>query len=121
MNCCNYFGECDQSDTCPVRTGVVLPCQARHAAQVARVKSTRPAWLPGKGVPPEAGNFQIVDLGPDDSDDQPLTHDEALALVRTLLSWLLGVLALVGAVALAVSYSTEAHAGALWAFLQGVA
>ena len=104
MNCCDY--NCDQGRNCPARSSV------------ARIKSSTPKF--SDVVPPETGNFQIVDLGPDDSDCQPLTHDESMALMRTLLSWLLGVLALVGAVALAVSYSTEAHAAALWALLQGV-
>ena len=117
-NCCNTYGTCTQGRDCPARTGTVLPHQASHAQQVARIKSTRPAWLPGEGVPPEAGNFQIVDLGPDDC--QPVPHDESMRPVRTLLSWLLAVLATVGALALAVSYSTEAHAAALWALLQGV-
>jgi hypothetical protein len=122
MKCCDEYGDCCQSDTYPVRTGKVLPHQAQHAARVARVKTTHPIWMDGlvNPVPPEAGNFKIIDLGPDDSDCQPMSHDESMRLVRTLLSWLLAVLATVGALALAVSYSTEAHAAALWALLQGV-
>lgn len=105
MNCCDQnapAGGCHQGRDCPVRC----------AATVAPIKSTRPKWLDGKGtaVPPEAGNFQIEYLGP----------DEFLALVRTLLSWLLAVLASVGLLALAVSYSTEVHSGALWNFLKGL-
>lgn len=112
MNCCDY--NCDQGRNCPARS------------TVARIKSSTPKFsdvVPQPPPPPPfrtPTSFKIIDLGPDDDDCQPLTHDEALALVRTLLSWLLGVLALVGAVALAVSYSTEAHAQALWAFLQGL-
>lgn len=132
MNCCDSYGTCTQGRECPARTGTVLPHQAEHAARVARIKASRPrprddlGICQGKGdcacthpVPPEAGNFQIVDLGPDDSDCQPLTHDENMALVRTLLSWLLVVLAMVGLLALAVSYHTEVHADVLWTFLQG--
>lgn len=121
-NCCNTYGACTQGRDCPARTGTVLPHQAAHAQQVARIKSTRPAWLPGEGVPPEAGNFKIVDLGPDDDTDdcQPLTHDESMGLVRTLLAALLITVATVAAMALLVSYTTEAHAAALWALLQGL-
>lgn len=117
-SCCKIYGDCQQSDTCPHRTGVVLPHQCAHANRVARIKSSQPKF--GDVVPREAGNFKIVDLGPDD-DTEASHYADNMRLVRTLLSWLLGVLALVGAVALAVSYSTEAHASALWALLQGVA
>lgn len=118
MNCCDANGDCNQGRECPARTGTVLPHQARHACKVARIKSTRPAWLPGDGVPPEAGNFQIrTGL---DADSQPLNHDESMALVRTLLSWLFAVVGGVGLLALAVSYSTEVYARALWAFLAGL-
>jgi len=129
-SCCNEYGDCTQGATCPARTGVVLPHQAAHARrvadggeQVARIKSSRPKWLDGKGtpVPPEAGNFQIIDLGPEDDDGEPLSRDENMALVRTLLGWALAVAVMVGGVALAVGYATEAHAELLWAFLQGVA
>lgn len=121
-NCCNTYGTCTQGRDCPARTGTVLPHQQHHATQVARIKSTRPAWLPGEGVPPEAGNFKIVDLGPDDDTDdcQPLTHDESMGLVRTLLAALLISAGTVAAMALLVSYTTEAHAAALWALLQGL-
>jgi hypothetical protein len=96
----------------------VLPHQAAHAQQVARIKSTRPAWLPGDGVPPEAGNFKIIDLGPDDVDaGQPLTRDESMGLVRTLLKALLVLLATVVVVSLLVSYGTEVFADVLWAYL----
>jgi hypothetical protein len=100
----------------------VLPHQAAHAQQVARIKSTRPAWLPGEGVPPEAGNFKIVDLGPDDDTDdcQPITHDESMGLVRTLLAALLITLATVVVVSLLVSYGTEAFSDVLWAYLAGL-
>ena len=110
-SCCKIYGECRQSDTCPHRTGVVLPHQADHACRVAKVKSTRPAWLPGDVVPPETGNFKIIDLGP----------DEVIAPVRSLMAWLLVVLAVALLAVLLVSYSTEAHAAALWSLLQGVA
>jgi hypothetical protein len=118
MNCCDTYGNCRQSDDCPARTGTVLPHQAAHAQRVARIKSTRPAWLPGDGVPPEAGNFKIIDLGPDDVDaGQPLTRDESMGLVRTLLKALLVLLATVVVMSLLVSYGTEAFADVLWAYL----
>ena len=119
MNCCDEYGDCRQSDDCPARTGKVLPHQQRHANQVARIKSTRPAWLPGEGVPPEAGNFKIIDLGPDDDIDagQPLSHDQSMGLVRTLLHALLVLLATVVVVSLLVSYGTEAFSDVLWAYL----
>ena len=114
--CCDTYGDCRQSDTCPHRTGKVLPHKARHACKVAKIKSTRPIWMDGKGVPPEAGNFQIVDLGPDDDDGQPLTHKENMALLRTLLS----VVAVVAALVFLVSVGTEQFSKVLWALLQGV-
>jgi hypothetical protein len=118
MNCCDTYGTCQQGRDCPARTGTVLPHQAAHAQQVARIKSTRPAWLPGDGVPPEAGNFKIIDLGPDDVDaGQPLTRDESMGLVRTLLKALLVLLATVVVVSLLVSYGTEVFADVLWAYL----
>lgn len=118
-NCCNTYGACTQGRDCPARTGTVLPHQQCHATQVARIKSTRPAWLPGEGVPPEAGNFKIVDLGPDDDTDdcQPLTHDESMGLVRTLLAALLITLATVAAMAVLVSYGTEVFGDVLWSYL----
>lgn len=113
-SCCKIYGDCRQSDTCPLRTGVVLPHQCDHANRVARIKSSQPKF--SNVVPPEAGNFQIVDLGPDDADDASHYADN-MRLVRTLLSWLLAVLVMVGALALAVSYSTEVYARVLWAYL----
>jgi hypothetical protein len=116
--CCDEYGQCTQGRDCPARTGTVLPHQAAHAQKVARIKSTRPAWLPGDGVPPEAGNFKIIDLGPDDVDaGQPLTRDESMGLVRTLLKALLVLLATVVVMSLLVSYGTEAFADVLWAYL----
>jgi hypothetical protein len=116
--CCDEYGQCTQGRDCPARTGTVLPHQAAHAQKVARIKSTRPAWLPGDGVPPEAGNFKIVDLGPDDTDaGHPLTRDESMGLVRTLLHALLVLLATVVVVSLLVSYGTEVFADVLWAYL----
>ena len=122
MSCCKLYGDCAQSDTCPHRTGVLLRHQCAHAAQVARIKNNRPLWMDGfsSPVPPEAGNFQIVDLGPDDSDCQPMSHDESMRLVRTLLIWLAGVLATVVVVSLLVSYGTEAFADVLWLVLAGL-
>ena len=120
MNCCDEFGDCCQGRDCPARTGTVLPHQALHACQVARIKSTRPIWMDGKAnpVPPEAGNFQITYLGPDENDDsQPLTHDETMALVRSLLFWFACVVAAVVMLVLAVSVSTEHWADGLWAYL----
>jgi hypothetical protein len=116
MNCCDEYGDCSQSDDCPVRTGKVLPHQARHAARVARVKSTRPAWLNGKGVPPEAGNFKIVDLTPDDI-GAGLGAAEGTRLVYVLVFWLVALVATVGAVALVVAYGTERWPDALWSYL----
>lgn len=46
MSCCDKYGPCDQSDTCPLRTGVVLPHQERCARRVAR-EAARPPWLDG--------------------------------------------------------------------------
>jgi hypothetical protein len=87
---------------CPGHPGLL------NTQRVARIKSSTPKF--SDVVPPETGNFQIVDLGP----------DEVLAPVRLLMGWLLLVLAVVLLVVLAVSYSTEAHAQALWALLQEV-
>jgi hypothetical protein len=139
MNCCDEYGDCQQSDTCPARTGTVLPHQAAHAARVVRVKSTRPAWMDGKAthprtcdelgicqgrgdcdcthpMPPEADNFRIIDLGLDDY-DQPLSLDKSYTLMRALLIWLVSVLALVALVSVSVSYTTERWADVLWAYL----
>jgi hypothetical protein len=125
MNCCSEYGDCTQGRDCPARTGKVLPHQAAHAQRVARVKSSCPVWMDGKAstVPPEAGNFKIIELGPDDTplyDGQPLTHDENRALVRTLLVWLAGVVSAVTLVSVLVSFGTERFSDALWALLQGV-
>jgi len=117
MNCCDTYGNCRQSDDCPARTGTVLPHQAAHAQRVARIKSTRPAWLPGDGVPPEAGNFKISYLGPDEDGLGPLSHDENMALVRTLLLWLISVVGVVALVSVLVSFTTERYAELLWGLL----
>lgn len=127
MNCCDANGDCNQGRECPARRlapinhgkqkRVEFATQGMYASDVARIKSTRPAWLPGDGVPPEAGNFQIVDLGPDDDDGQPLTHDENMQLVRTLLLWLLAVVSVVVLVSVGVGYSTERWAEVVWAYL----
>lgn len=118
MNCCDEYGDCRQGRDCPARTGTVLPDQARHFCQVSKIKATRPAWMDGRvnSVPPEAGNFQILDLGPDD-DGQPLNHDETMALVRTLLLWLLGVLGTMVVASVAVGYGTEVFADLIWTYL----
>ena len=140
-NCCDAWGDCQQSDTCPARTGTVLPHQAAHAARVAKIKSTRPGWMDGRATPARTcdelgvcqgkgdcacthpvaalvGAFKIIDLGPDDSDDgQPLTHDENMQLVRTLLLWLLAVVSVVVLVSVGVGYSTERWAEVVWAYL----
>jgi hypothetical protein len=34
--CCDTYGDCTQGRQCPKRTGIVLPHQANHAAQVAK-------------------------------------------------------------------------------------
>lgn len=111
-SCCDKYGDCSQSDTCPLRTGVVLPHQAAHAQRVARIKSTRPVWMDGKAstVPSEAGNFKIEYLGP----------DEGMEFWRTLLLWLFGTVVAVAVVSVAASYGTERFADALWALVQGV-
>lgn len=98
---CHHMPGC-QDAACPGHPGRL------NAQGVARIKSSTPKF--SDVVPPETGNFQIVDLGP----------DEVIAPVRALMTWLLVVLAVVVALVLLVSYSTEAHAQALWAFLQGV-
>ena len=118
--CCDEYGQCRQGRDCPARTGTVLPHQARHACQVAKIKSTRPIWMDGKAcaVPPEAGNVRLPPVDYDDG--QPLSHAETMELVRLMVYLLLGVLVVFGGLALAVSYSTEAHANVLWAFLQGL-
>jgi len=122
MNCCSEYGDCTQGRDCPARTGKVLPHQAAHAQRVARVKSSRPVWMDGKAstVPPEAGNFKIIELGPDDTplyDGQPLTHDENRALAWTLITWLTCVLCFVAVVAFATGYGTERWADVIWAYL----
>lgn len=116
---CHHMPGCKDA-ACPGHPGLHAR-QVVAAHGVAPIKSSRPKWLDGKGtaVPSEAGNFQIIDLGPDD-DGQPLTHDESMALVRTLLAWLVGVVVVVAAAAFASSYGTERFAEALWQFLGGL-
>lgn len=46
MNCCDLYGDCQQSDTCPLRTGIVLPHQAEHAMR-----------MDSHGCATEGGNF----------------------------------------------------------------
>jgi hypothetical protein len=87
---------------CPGHPGLL------NTQRVARIKSITPKF--SDLVPPETGNFQIVDLGP----------DEVIEPVRSLMTWLLVVLAVVAALVLLVSYSTEAHAQALWGWLAGL-
>lgn len=116
MTCCDKYGDCSQSDTCPNRTGIVLPHQAEHANRVARIKSSQPEFC--DVVPPEAGNFQIIDLGPDD-DAEASHYADNMRLVRTLLSWLLAVLVMVVTLAFAVGFATERWSDALWTYLAG--
>lgn len=52
-NCCNEYGECRQSDDCPVRTGKVLPHQAAHARRMAENSAT-----------PETGNVWFYEPPP---------------------------------------------------------
>ena len=106
MNCCDAWGNCDQSDTCPVRTGKVLPHQAAHARRVA---------CRGNHVPPEAGNVRLPPIDYDDG--QPLSHDETMELVRLMIYLLLGVIVFFGGIGLAVSYGTERFADLFWALL----
>lgn len=145
-SCCDEYGTCTQGRDCPARTGKVLPHQAAHARKVAGaqgvapIKSSRPKWMDGKAtartcdalgvcqgrgdcacthpVPPEAGNFKIEYLGPYD-DGQPLTRDESMALVRTLLAWLAWLAGIV-AVVLLVRFDTGPFSLALWQFLGGL-
>ena len=147
MNCCSEYGGCTQGPDCPARQvphealnydptdpdKMRLPAGAtcgqcihiaRCTALFGHVESdTHCDWSPSRyktvsanPVPPEAGNFQILDLGPDD-DGQPLGHDEAMALVRTLLLWLLAVACTVTVVSVAVGYTTERWPDVLWAYL----
>ena len=47
-NCCNEYGDCQQSDTCPARTGTVLPHQAAHARRKeenSAAKETGNVWF----------------------------------------------------------------------------
>jgi hypothetical protein len=67
-------------------------------------------------VPAEAGNFRVIGLGLDDY-DQPLSLDKSYTLMRALLIWLVGVLAVVGGLGVATSYITERWSDVLWAYL----
>ena len=101
-NCCNEYGDCTQGRDCPARTGVILPHQAAHARRLTPFKaapkrievSTVGAYdshleWPDT-VPPEAGN---VRLPPVDLDDfQPLSHEESMELVRTIILLLAGAM-----------------------------
>lgn len=98
---CHHMPGCKDA-ACPGHPGQL------NARRVARIKSSTPKF--SDLVPPETGNFKIVDLGP----------DEVIAPVRSLMTWLLLVLAVVAALVLLVSYSTEAHAQLLWGWLAGL-
>lgn len=75
MSCCDKYGECSQSDTCPIRTGIVLPHQARCARhQVARIKSSRPAWLDG-------GAQGVAQHDSDEDDDGVTAMEYVMAAV----------------------------------------
>lgn len=91
-SCCDDFGTCTCGPNCPARAGKA------------------------NTVPPEAGNFKISYLGPDD-DLGPLSHDENMALGRTLLMWLISVVTVVGTVSIFVSFGTERYAELLWGLL----
>ena len=118
---CHHMPGCKDA-ACPGHPGRLHARRVACGQQVAHVGARRPKWLDGKGtaVPPEAGNFQIVDLGPDD-DGQPLTRAEGVALAWTLLAWLACVVCVVALVAMGTGYITERWADLLLAFLEGAA
>jgi hypothetical protein len=74
MNCCDEYGDCRQSDDCPIRTGVVLPHQAACARRRAAINSA-----------PEGGNFY-----PDTPEPVTLNVFESIALY--LLMSVLGLI-----------------------------
>jgi hypothetical protein len=43
--CCNAYGDCAQGDTCPCRTGTVLPHQRRHVERLQDRLSAIPCTL----------------------------------------------------------------------------
>lgn len=54
MNCCDEYGDCRQSDDCPIRTGVVLPHQAACAARRKQAEE--------EGVPLTKGEYREIAL-----------------------------------------------------------
>jgi hypothetical protein len=92
-SCCDNFGTCTCGPNCQARAGKA------------------------NTVPPEAGNFKVSYLGPDEDDLGPLSHDENMALVRTLLLWLISVVGVVALVSVLVSFTTERYAELLWGLL----
>jgi hypothetical protein len=83
MNCCDEYGDCRQSDDCPIRTGVILPhqaaCSRRMAANFCAAN--------------EAGNLHLPDL----DDGQPLTPWEAItAYVAIATASVISVVAIAG-------------------------
>jgi len=117
---CHSMPGCKDA-ACPGHPGRLHARQVATANGVAPIKSSRPKWLDGKGaaVPPEAGNFKIVDLGPDD-DGQPLDYDESMALLHTLMVYGVAVVAVVLLLAVLAGYATERWAGPLVAFFGGL-
>jgi hypothetical protein len=92
-NCCDEFGTCTRGANCPALAGKA------------------------NTMPPEAGNFKISYLGPNEDGLGPLSHDENMALVRTLLLWLISVVGVVALVSVLVSFTTERYAELLWGLL----
>lgn len=67
MTCCHKYGDCAQSDTCPIRTGTVLPHQRRHAERLQDKLSDAPCTLDKRGddVPKPTqpiDQIRIIDL-----------------------------------------------------------
>ena len=89
-NCCDEFGTCTRGANCPARAGKA------------------------NTVPPEAGNFYLLSLDPQDDDGEPLSRAEVLHLVFLLLV-ALGVVWLL--VALVSGALTGGYAELLWAYL----
>ncbi|MCK9212859.1 MAG: hypothetical protein M0P52_00060 [Rhodoferax sp.] len=87
-NCCDDFGTCTRGANCQARAGT---------------------------VPPEAGNVRLPPVDYDGG--QPLSHDENMAMGRTLLLWLISVVTVVGTVSIFVSFGTEHYAELLWGLL----
>lgn len=64
MNCCDEYGDCRQSDDCPVRTGVVLPHQAACAKRRAAINSATESgnFYPATPEPVELNVFESITI-----------------------------------------------------------